>query len=440
MVQNFLPMSSKYIRDPVLGYIEITEVEKNIIDTPPVQRLRRIKQLSVSDIAYPGGTHSRFSHAVGTMKLAGEIADSLKKSVDISEEDWQIVRLAGLLHDVGHGPFSHSSESVFSSELGMSHEDLGEKIIKDSSLASEIENQGYDPDELAELIFGEPSIEKYIKQIITSQFDADKMDYLLRDSYFTGVDYGNIDIQRLIQAMSIKDGDIAVDSKVISALETFMIARYQMFLNVYYHHTVRAAEIMLREAMDNAHDLIGLTTFDDIEEYLKWDDSHFISSLRALDPEEFSGENQKRAKIAKGTFQRLEDRDLIKSSYEKEVHLEDEYVAKLLSDDSLRHSKESEIADKAGVDPELVMVDVPTLASMPYYPRDIDPEEVPIYKVNVNGEKEKISLFEHSQFVNVLSGYVDLIRVFTTEDHREDVGKVSRKVFKSLPFSAQLSM
>ena len=88
-------MSSKYIRDPVLGYIEITEVEKNIIDTPPVQRLRRIKQLSVSDIAYPGATHSRFSHAVGTMKLSGEIAESLRKSVDISEEDWSVLPFFG---------------------------------------------------------------------------------------------------------------------------------------------------------------------------------------------------------------------------------------------------------------------------------------------------------------------------------------------------------
>lgn len=433
-------MYSKYIRDPVFGYIGITEVEKNIIDTYPVQRLRRIKQLSVSNIAYPGGNHSRFSHAIGTMDLAGRIVEGLRRVVEISDEDWQLVRLAGLLHDVGHGPFSHSSESVLSSRLGLSHEDLGEKVIKESSLADEIEKQGFDPDELAELIFGEPSKEKYLKQIITSQFDADKMDFLLRDSYFTGVEYGKIDVQRLIQAMEVIDGDIAIDRKALSALETFMIARYEMFLNVYYHHAVRAAEIMLRKAMDNAHDFLGLTTFEDIEDFLSLVDADVTSGLRNLDPSKYEGEEKRRAEIAKETFWGLERRELIKSSYEREVHIKDEYVAKLLSDDSVRFQKESEIAQEAGVDSEYVTVDVPTLASMPYYPRDIDPKEVPIFKETIDGEKELISLSENSQLVNVLKGYVDLIRVYTTPEYRKEVGKASKKVFKELPFSAQVSM
>ncbi len=432
--------SSKYIRDPVFGYIGITDIEKNIIDTFPVQRLRRIKQLSVTDIAYPGGNHSRFSHAIGTMKLAGEIVESLRTVVDISDEDWQLVRLAGLLHDIGHGPFSHSSESVLSSRLGLTHEDLGEKVIKESSLADEIEKQGYDPAELAELIFGEPSNEKYLKQIITSQFDADKMDFLLRDSYFTGVEYGKIDIQRLIQAMEVIDGDIAIDRKALSALETFMIARYEMFLNVYYHHAVRAGEIMLRKAMENAHDFLGLTTFEEIDDYLCLDDAHVTSALRKLEPSKYEGEERERAKTAKETFRRLEERKLIKSSYEREVHIKDEYVAKLLSDDSVRFQKESEIAEEAGIDSEYVTVDVPTLASMPYYPRDIDPKEVPVFRKSVGEKKELISLSEHSQLVNVLQGYVDLIRVYTTPEYREKVGKASRKVFKELPFSAQVSM
>ncbi len=433
-------MYSKYIRDPVFGYIGITEVEKNIIDTYPVQRLRRIKQLSVSNIAYPGGNHSRFSHAIGTMDLAGRIVEGLRRVVEISDEDWQLVRLAGLLHDVGHGPFSHSSESVLSSRLGLSHEDLGEKVIKESSLADEIEKQGFDSDELAELIFGEPSKEKYLKQIITSQFDADKMDFLLRDSYFTGVEYGKIDVQRLIQVMEVIDGDIAIDRKALSALETFMIARYEMFLNVYYHHAVRAAEIMLRKAMDNAHDFLGLTTFDDIEDFLSLVDADVTSGLRKLDPSKYEGEEKRRAEIAKETFQRLERRELIKSSYEREVHIKDEYVAKLLSDDSVRFQKESEIAQEAGVDSEYVTVDVPTLASMPYYPRDIDPKEVPVFRESMDGEKELISLSENSQLVNVLKGYVDLIRVYTTPEYRKEVGKASKKVFKELPFSAQVSM
>lgn len=433
-------MYTKYIRDPVFGYIEVTEVEKNIIDTPPVQRLRGIKQLSVTDIAYPGGTHSRFLHALGTMRLAGKIAESLGREIEVSDEEWQLIRLSGLLHDVGHGPFSHSSERVLSTHLGLSHEDIGEKVIKESSLADEIDAQGYDPRELADLIFGESKEERYVKQIIASQFDADKMDFLLRDSYFTGVEYGQIDIQRLIQAMEVIEGDIAINKKALSALETFMIARYEMFLNVYYHHSVRAAEIMLRTAMERAREFLGLTTFDDIEEFLQLDDAHVINGLRNLDPSEYEGEEKEDAKIAKENFQRLERRELIKSSYEREVYIEDEYVAKLLGDESVRSQKEQEIAKKANVEQDYVTVDVPTLASLPYYPREMDPKEVPVFEESVEGEKELVPLSEHSRLVNVLKGYVDLIRVYTVPEHRKQVGKVAKNMFKELPFSAQVSM
>lgn len=430
----------KHVRDPVFGYIGVTDVEKNIIDTFPVQRLRRIKQLSVTNLAYPGGSHSRFSHALGTMHLAGEMFESLSEGVDVSDDDWQLIRLAGLLHDVGHGPFSHSSEPVFSKYLGLTHEDLGKKVIEESSLAISISDQGFDPEDVAALVFGEPEKEKYLKQIITSQFDADKMDFLLRDSYFTGVEYGQVDVQRLIQAMDIADGDIAIDKKALSALETFMIARYEMFLNVYYHHSVRAAEIMLRKAMDHAREFLGLTTFDDIEQFLKFDDAHVVSGLRNLDPLEYKGEDRERAEVAKETFERLSRRELIKAAYEREVHIEDEYVAKLLGDESVRHQKELEIAEKANLDSEEVTVDVPTLASMPYYPREIDPKEVPVFEVLSDGEKELVPLSQHSRLVNVLKGYVDLIRVYTIPEHRETVGKAARQIFKELPFSAQVSM
>ncbi len=433
-------MFVKHIRDPVFGYIGVTDTEKHIIDSFPVQRLRRIKQLSVTHLAYPGASHSRFSHALGTMHLAGKMAESLRDEVEIPDEEWQLVRLAGLLHDIGHGPFSHSSESVFSSRLDLNHEDLGKRVIEESSLADRIEDTGYKPDEIAELLFGDPKSDKYLKQIVTSQFDVDKMDFLLRDSYFTGVEYGQVDVQRLIHAMDFWEGNIAISKKALSALETFIIARYEMFLNVYYHHTVRAAEIMLREAMNIAHELLGLTTFDTMDQFLELDDAHVVSGLRNLDPSKFEGELREKAKTAKGIFDRLCRRDLIKKTYEREVHIEDEYVAKLLGDESVRRQKEKEIADRAEVDMEHVTVDVPTLTSMPYYPREIDPEEVPVFEVLVDGGKDTVPLSEHSRLVNVLKGYVDIIRVFTRPDYREEVGKVARKVFKELPLSAQVSM
>ncbi len=433
-------MYEKYIRDPVFGYVGVTDVEKNIIDSYPVQRLRGIKQLSVTNIAYPGGDHSRFLHVLGTMHLAGKMAENLRGSMKAPEEEWQLVRLAGLLHDVGHGPFSHSSEEILSKHLDLNHEDIGEKIVEESSLADVISAQGYDPSEVADLAFGEPERDKFLKQVIASQFDVDKMDFLLRDSYFTGVEYGQIDVDRLIQATEVTGGDIGISKKALAALETFMIARYEMFLNVYYHHSVRAAEIMLRGAMDHAHEILGLTTFNDVEEFLQLEDSHVVSGLKNLKPDDYEGEKKKDAKIAKEMFGRLNRRELIKPSYEREVYIDDEYVAKLLGDESVRRKKEREIAEKSGVDPEVVTVDVPTLASMPYYPREIDPEEVPIFEISVEGKKSVVPLSKHSRLVNVLKGYVDIIRVYTSPKFREEVGKAAEDVFRELPLSAQVSM
>lgn len=433
-------MYAKHIRDPVLGYIGLTDVERDIIDTFPVQRLRRIKQISVASITYPGGEHTRFPHALGTMHLSGKIAESLRTGIEISDEDWQLVRLAGLLHDIGHGPFSHTYEAVLSAHKGLTHEDMGEKIIRESSLADEISDRGYDPGELSDLIFGEPKRNKYLKQIITSQLDADKMDFLLRDSYFTGVEYGQIDVHRLIQAMEVINGDIAIDKKALSALETFVIARYEMFLNVYYHHSVRAAEITLRRAMNHARELLGLTTFEDMEEFLQLDDAHVINGLRRLDPTDYEGAERKEAEMAKEAFQKLERRDLPKPAYEREVYIKEEYIAKLLGDESVRRQKESEIARKAGVEPEDVTMDVPTLASMPYYPREIDLVEVSTFEVSENGKRKSVPFSEYSRLVDVLKGYVDLIRVYTSPELREKVGRASEEVFEELPFSARISM
>ncbi len=142
-------MYVKHVRDPVIGYIGLTDVEKNIVDTYPVQRLRGIKQLSVSNFTYPGGDHSRFSHSLGAMHFAGKMAESLK-----SEEEWQLARLAGLLHDVGHGPFSHSYEAILSDYRDLNHEEMGAKIIEESSLADELSAQGFDPKEVSDFILG----------------------------------------------------------------------------------------------------------------------------------------------------------------------------------------------------------------------------------------------------------------------------------------------
>ncbi len=435
-------MFTKYVRDPIHGYVGMTDVERRIIDTWPVQRLRGIKQLSIASIVYPGGDHTRFSHALGTMHLAGQIADALRRSVKLSDDEWQLVRLAGLLHDIGHGPFSHSYEEILVKYRGANHEQMGKEIVKKSELADVLKECGFEPSELIELTFGkEAKGRRYLHQATASQVDADKLDFLVRDSYYTGVDYGRIDISRLIQAMSVHGNDIAIDLKALHALEAFMIARYEMFLAVYYHHAVRAAEILLHKAMDYANELIGLTDFKDVDEFLRMDDAYVATKLRALDPAGFKApKKRKLAELAKQMMNRIDSRDLLKAAYQRNVHIRDPYVAKLLSDEAVRHQKEEEIAKRAGVDPEHVVVDVPTLDSIPYYPREIDPMEVPVYRTTGEGKQELVQLSQYSRLINVLKGYIDIIRVYTVKEHRAKVEDAAAEVFKTLPFAAQISM
>ncbi|MFP4005577.1 MAG: hypothetical protein ACLFUR_02540, partial [Candidatus Hadarchaeia archaeon] len=175
-------------------------------------------------------------------------------------------------------------------------------------------------------------------------------------------------------------------------------------------------------------------------EFLEMDDAYVINGLRRLNPDDYSGAEKEGAEKAEKIFRDLESRNLIKTAFDRDVHVKDEYVAKLLGDYAVRRGREKEIASRAGVDPEHVTVDVPTLASMPYYPRDIDPAEVPLFEKDVDGKKREVSLSRNSRLVNVLRGYVDLIRVYTPQKYRNKVCKVSEEVFKELPLSAQLSM
>jgi HD superfamily phosphohydrolase len=434
-------MFVKYIRDPIHGYVGMTDVERRVIDTWPVQRLRGIKQLSIAYVVYPGGDHARFTHALGTMHVAGQIADALKRNIDISDDEWQLIRLAGLLHDIGHGPFSHSYEEILMKYRRMNHEQMGEEVVKKSQLADTLKECSFGPDEITELAFGKKAGGKrYLYQVVASQVDADKLDFLVRDSYFTGVEYGRIDISRLVQAMNVYGEDMAIDLKALYALEAFMIARYEMFLAVYYHHAVRAAEILLHKAMDYAHELAGLTTFKDVDEFLKMDDAYVTTKLRELEPRDFDQAERHLVEKAKNMMNRLDARELLKSAYQRDVHIRDPYVAKLLGDEAVRHQKEVEIAGLAGVDPEDVVVDVPTLDSIPYYPREIDPMEVPVVRITGEGEKELVQLSQYSRLINVLKGYVDIIRVYTLTEHRTKVERAAADVFKTLPFAAQISM
>lgn len=425
------------IRDPIYGYIYITEVEREIIDTRPVQRLRRIKQLSGAHLTYPGAEHSRFSHSLGAMYLAGMMGTRFAEMGYIDEDDVQKIRIAGLLHDVGHGPFSHMYEEVLDKHRDMTHEDIGQWLIRETELKDILGKYGYSTEELSKLAVGrlEGREKPFLSQVIASQFDVDIMDYLVRDSYFTGVEYGNIDVNRLIHSIDVMENMLAMDIAALYALEAFIIARYEMFKAVYFHRTVRAAEVMTVRAMDYANEALGFTSFQSPEDYLRLDDSSVLIGLLSLKDAE-----DKRLKMASELAEMYCSRQLFKCTYELFIHHRDEFLTSIMSRDEIRSQIAMEISRKAEVDPDYIIIDVPTVASVPYYPLQKRPSDIPIFQKLPNGNKESHTLSEYSHLVEALIGYIDVVRVYTTAKFREKVREASSEVFGKQPSSAKVSM
>ncbi|MFQ5951302.1 MAG: HD domain-containing protein, partial [Candidatus Geothermarchaeales archaeon] len=215
------------IRDPLHGYVRVNELEAGIVDTPTFQRLKRIKQLSIVHLVYPGAEHSRFTHSLGVMHLAGKTAKVLQMQDLLTEDEAQEVRLAALLHDVGHGPFSHTFEDLLWSVRGMTHEDVTIWLIEKGELAEVIEDGGYKPSKIAAMALGRYRDEKaFLGEIIAGPYCSDILDYLIRDAYFCGVEYGRIDTSRIIDSLSVCEGRLAVSMGSLYALEAFVIARY----------------------------------------------------------------------------------------------------------------------------------------------------------------------------------------------------------------------
>jgi uncharacterized protein len=231
--------SHKILNDPVYGFITIpSELIFSIIDHPYFQRLRRIKQLGLTDFVYPGALHTRFHHAIGAMHLMSITLDNLRnKGNEISNEEYEASLIAILLHDIGHGPFSHALE--FSLLQNISHESLSLLIIED------LNKQFSGQLDLVLRIFKNQYERKFFHQLVSSQLDIDRLDYLQRDCFFTGVSEGTIGADRIIKMMDIKNDQIVVEEKGLYSIENFLSARRLMYWQVYLHKTTVSAEKML---------------------------------------------------------------------------------------------------------------------------------------------------------------------------------------------------
>ncbi len=236
----------KIINDPVYGFITIDdELIAQIIAHPFYQRLRRINQMALAHLVYPGAIHSRMHHSLGAYHLMrSALHELIGKGVDISEEEQQAAKIAILLHDIGHGPFSHALEHVIAE--GMHHEDLSLLLIQ------ELNNHFEGKLQMALDIFTNNYPKKYLHQLISGQLDVDRMDYLTRDSFFTGVNEGVIGYDRIIKMLTIHQGELMVEEKGVYSIEKFLIARRLMYWQVYLHKTVLCAEQMLQHIIKRA--------------------------------------------------------------------------------------------------------------------------------------------------------------------------------------------
>lgn len=255
--------NSKIFNDPVYGFVTIPYgIIFTLIEHPYFQRLRHIKQVSLTHYVYPGALHTRFHHALGAFHLMSQVIEALRnKSVDISDEEAEAVSIAILLHDIGHGPFSHTLEHTL---INVHHEEI-------SQLFMEQLNEEFDGKlTLAIRIFKDEYEKKFLHQLVSGQLDMDRMDYLNRDSYFTGVSEGVIGYDRIIKMLDVKDGELVVEEKGIYSIEKFLIARRLMYWQVYLHKTVLSAEQMLIRMLQRAKWLIRQGVFVNVSKQLAY--------------------------------------------------------------------------------------------------------------------------------------------------------------------------
>jgi HD superfamily phosphohydrolase len=417
------------IKDPVHGYVYITEEEKEVIDSFPVQRLRRLRQLAGSEYVYPGANHTRFEHSVGVMFLAGRVVENPNIFQLVDVEETEMVRIAALLHDVGHGPFSHVFEPLLLKELDKTHEDMTSWIVEKSEVRDILSKLGYAPNDVGRLAVGKlhKAGKAFLDQIISSGVDVDKQDFIVRDTHHTGAEYGYIDVFRLIQALDVLDENLAVDLAALSALESFIIARIESFKSIYFHRVGRAAQIMLAIAMEKANEELGLTEFKSPEEYLAMDDYTVWTAL-------------KNCKKSSEIVENLERRRMLKCAYERTFYEKDTMITNIFGRASHREQLQADIAKKAGVDVEAVIIDVPTVPSVPYHHSVLmEPMEIPAFYKTRDGEKVQQRLSEISRIFDVLKGFINILRVYTIEENREKVSDAVGKILGGTPSSAKIS-
>lgn len=360
------------IRDPLWNNIAVDPVAMRLVDTPAFQRLRYVRQLGLAFLVYPGATHSRFEHALGTYHLARRTLSLLEERGalgGIPRVTCATVRLAALLHDIGHYPFSHALEEIGA----MHHEEVARPLITDGPVAEVLRSAMSDetPDEIMALIRGESA--SPLQRLISGSLDLDKLDYLRRDAFMCGVPYGEIDVDRLVNSLTVVQADdgpqIGIVEKGLSALESLLFARYQMYRNVYWHHAVRSATAMYKRLVEdavNAGSLDAVTLAGFTDEGLLHD-----LARRAPSP----------------LLAALRERRLFKRAFQCPAGDLPPDAAEWIADDpTLTRQVEDALATELGLNPGELLLDYPTKTQMLGLDMPVQRRNGEVFRLTGSGE------------------------------------------------------
>lgn len=387
----------KVFKDPVHRYVHVRDrVIWDLIGTKEFQRLRRIKQLGTTYLTFHGAEHSRFNHSLGVYEIIRRIVDNVfSERPEWSKENRLLSLCAGLLHDLGHGPFSHSFEKVFDFD----HEHFTQEIILGNTEVNAVLSKVHPdfPKQVAEVI-GKTSDNKLVISLISSQIDADRMDYLQRDAYFTGVSYGHFDMERILRVMRPQVDQVVIKQTGMHAVEDYIMSRYQMYWQVYFHPVTRSAEVILTKILHRAKELYEknysfkqqpthfISFFKNsltLQDYLKLDEAIILFYFQMWQDEE--------DEILTDLCKRFVNRNLFK------------YVEFDPAKEYKKLSELSSLFTKAGIDPEYYLV-VDSSSDLPYdfYRPGEEEERLPIHLLMKNGENRELS--RESDIVDAISG------------------------------------
>ncbi len=387
----------KVFKDPVHRYVHVQDrVIWELVATSEFQRLRRIRQLGTTYFTFHGAEHSRFNHSLGVYEIVRRIIDDVFRDRPfLNEEERLLCLCAALLHDLGHGPFSHSFEKVFHYD----HEEFTQAIIVGDTEVNRVLMQVGDdfPKKVAEVI-AKTYKNKLVVSLISSQIDADRMDYLLRDAYFTGVSYGNFDMERILRVMRPQEDQVVFKSSGMHAVEDYIMSRYQMYWQIYFHPVTRSAEVILTKILHRAKQLYKenyefqttpvhfISIFEDkltVKDYVKLDEGVFSFYFQVWQDENDA--------ILSDLCRRFLNRNLFK-------YVEFDPGSQMMKMMELRT-----LFEEAGIDPTYYLV-VDSSSDLPYdfYRPGEEEERLPINLLMPNGEIRELS--RQSEIVDAISG------------------------------------